>query len=436
MLAVFAFARISCKEFIVTTQDLVLWSHLLLAVPLVACNGSPSPPPINTGASAGSSGGGSGSAAVTGSGESGLPSGSGGAAGTGSSGAPTASGSDGSGVSSGGGGASGLPAGSGASLSGSGGAADTGGNDGGGLSAGDTPAPRPLNVTAPKMKLTHNFTAKTADPGVTFNDNTEIAVVDPSSPKMVGKLILPFGGLGTNNGITGPAGDFLVRRGFHVLGVAAFQSYDVLIHDANFYGDARRSVFEGKNYTHKNEFANINLTPSDGVAMRVQKALQYLDKMAPGEDWGYFLNADGTVRWSDVAFTGQSHGASNAPRFAKLVRAWRAVSFAGPRENECMSTNTPSCEGVLTATWLTEPSATPLDRFYGVTGNTDAQHPQHLFAFYKAQYVGMPVNVTMGPPYNNSHRIIANGGHAWFCDENMYKALCNYLFSVPPEDQQ
>jgi hypothetical protein len=329
-----------------------------------------------------------------------------------------------------------MPPGSGGNPGGSGGAPDGGAaGDAGGPSGEDQPPPRPLNVTAAKMMLSHTFMAKDADPGVTFNNNSEIAVVNPGSPKMMGKLILPFGGLGTNNGITGPVGDFLVKRGFHVLGVAAFQTYDVLIHDPDFYGDARRSVFEGKNYTHKNEFATINLTPSDGVAMRVQKALQYLQKMAPAEDWGYFLNADGSVRWSDVAFTGQSHGASNAPRFAKLVRAWRSVSFAGPRENECMSTNTPSCEGVLTAKWLTEPSATPLDRYYGVTGNMDDQHPQHLFAFYKALYPGMPVNVTMGAPYNNSHRIIANGGHAWFCDETTYKALCNYLFSVPPENQ-
>jgi dienelactone hydrolase len=291
-------------------------------------------------------------------------------------------------------------------------------------------------VTAPKMKVTHTFMAKDADPGVTLNNSSEVATVDPSSPKMVGKLVLPFGGLGTNNGITGPAGDFLVKRGFHVLGVAAFQTYDLATHDPDFYGDARRTVFEGKNYTHKNEFANLNFTPSDGVAMRVQKALQYLQKMAPAEDWGYFLNTDGSVRWSDVAFTGQSHGASNSPRFAKLVRAWRSVSFAGPRENECLSTNTPTCEGVVTATWLTDPSATPLDRFYGVTGTQDEQHPQHLFAYYKAQYPGEPVPFTVGPPYNNSHRIVIPGGpHAWFCDENAYKALCNYLFSVPVEDQ-
>jgi hypothetical protein len=338
------------------------------------------------------------------------------------------------------GGSGGGSAGSGGGSAGSGG--NTGGTDGGPVITpdggpgdnGDTPPPRPLNVTAAKMRLSHNFRAKTADPGVSFNDNDEVATVDPRSAKMMGKLILPFGGLGTNNGITGPAGDFLVGRGFHVLGIAAFQNYDVLIGDPDFYGDARRSVFEGKKYTNKNEFANINLTPSDGVAMRVKMALTYLHKMFPTEDWGYFLNADGSVRWSDVAFTGQSHGASNAPRFAKLVRAWRVVSFSGPRENECNSTNSASCNGVVTAKWLTEPSATPIERFYAVTGNQDPQHPQHLFAFYKMMYVGQPVNVSTGAPFSNSHRIIANGGHQWYCDEGGNKALCNYLFGVTPEN--
>ncbi|HEY2901329.1 MAG TPA: hypothetical protein VGL59_12185 [Polyangia bacterium] len=400
-------------------RSLVVSSGVVLWFSLAACVDTT--PPAETG-SGGSNG--SGGAVVIG-----------GSGGDGSAGSVFVGGSGGGGASGSGGS---VVAGSGGSaVTDAGASTDSAiGNDGasdGGTGV-DQPPTHPLNVTATKTRHTHNFRSKDADPGVTFNDNTEIATVDPSSHTMVGKLILPFGGLGTDNGITGPVGDFLVRRGYHVLGVAAFQNYNVVIGDPAFYGDARRSVFEGKNYTHKNEFATINLTPSDGVAMRVQKALQYLQKLAPEEDWGYFLNADGSVRWSDVAFTGQSHGASNAPRFAKLVRAWRAVSFAGPRDNECNSLNTPSCEGVVTATWLTEPSATPMDRYYGVTGNQDAQHPQHLFAMYKANYVGQPVNVTTGAPYSNSHRIITDAGHAWFCDETTYKALCNYLFDVPPEN--
>ena len=400
---------------------------------LPACESSPPATGPSSG-SGGSSGGGSGGLS-TGTGGSGPASGSGGSA-SGSGGSASGSGGSVSGSGGSASGSGGAPGGSGGGSAGSGGTVVTpdGGPDAGPIDNGDTPPARPLNVTAAKMRLLHNFRAKAADPGVSFNDNDQIATVDPRAAKMMGKLILPFGGLGTNNGITGPAGDFLVRRGYHVLGIAAFQSYDVLISDPDFYGDARRSVFEGKKYTNKNEFANITLTPSDGVAMRVKMALTYLHKMFPTEDWGYFLNADGSVRWSDVAFTGQSHGASNSPRFAKLVRAWRVVSFSGPRENECNSTNSASCNGVVTAKWLTEPSATPIERFYGVTGNQDDQHPQHLFAFYKMMYVGQPTNVSVGAPFANSHRIIANGGHQWYCDEGANKALCNYLFAVPPEN--
>jgi hypothetical protein len=284
------------------------------------------------------------------------------------------------------------------------------------------------------MRLSHTFRAKAADPAVSFNDNNEVSLVDPRSTKMVGKLVLPFGGVGTNAGIIGPAGDFLAARGYHVLGIAAFQDYNIIRDDPDFWGDARRTVFEGKKYTSKYEFATIDITPADGVMQRTEKALKYLHQMFPAEDWGYFLNPDGTVRWSDVYFTGQSHGASNAARFAMLVRSAGAVSFAGPRDNTCNSTNTPTCNAIF-AKWFTEVPKTPIDRFFAVSGMADDQYPQHLFTMFKMNYVGQPVNGSTGsPPYNNSHRIVMNGGHEWFCN-NSLKNLCNYLFSVPPENQ-
>ncbi|HEY0706713.1 MAG TPA: hypothetical protein VGG33_07950, partial [Polyangia bacterium] len=245
---------------------------------------------------------------------------------------------------------------------------------------------------------------------------------------------LPFGGVGTNAGIIGPAGEFLSARGYHILGIAAFQDYNIIRDDADFWGDARRTVFEGKKYTTKYEFANINITPADGVAMRTEKALKYLHQMFPAEDWGYFLNADGTVRWSDVIFTGMSHGASNAARFAMLVRSAGAVSFAGPRDNTCNNTNTASCNANF-AKWFTEVPKTPIDRFFAVTGMSDEQYPQHLYTMHKMNYVGQPTNGSTGsPPYNNSHRIVMNGGHDWFCS-NALRNLCNYLFRVPMENQ-
>ena len=323
--------------------------------------------------------------------------------------------------------------GSGGSSGGSGGQGGSGGGDAG-VAPGDTPPWRGLNVTAAKMRLTHTFNARDADPAVTFNVTSEVAAVDPRSTKMVGKLVMPFGGLGSTAGTLGNEGPFVLPRGFHVLGIAAFENYNILHCDADFFGDARREVFDGVEHTTKYEFANVHMVPADGVAKRTEMALKYLHKTYPTEDWGYFLNQDGTVRWSDVIFTGLSHGASNAPRFAMLVRAWRSVSFAGPRDNSSGSGpgTDAYCPNLVSATWFTETPATPIDRFYTLSGIADAQHPQHLFAMEKLGYTGQPVDMSVGPPYNNSHRITGPGGHESPCNETNYKALCNYLFGVDP----
>jgi hypothetical protein len=230
-------------------------------------------------------------------------------------------------------------------------------------------------------------------------------------------------------------GEFCARRGFHVLGIAAFQDYDILSKGADFFGDARRSVFEGVLYTHEGEFANIPMTKADGVAQRTQKALQYLQSKFPDEGWGYFLQADGSVRWSDVIFSGFSHGGSNAARFAFLVEAARVVSLSAPRENLCTRLDLNDCGGVV-ATWLSETSKTPMDRFFAITGKSDDQHLQHLFAMEKTGYTGAATPLDGAqPPYGNSHRLIANAAHTDFCQTSPYQAACNYVFGVPPENQ-
>jgi hypothetical protein len=310
-----------------------------------------------------------------------------------------------------------------------------GGGSGGAAGSGDATSSRPLNVTAAPARHEHSFRAKDADSSVSFNDNTEIAVLDNRAPKLLGKLVLPFTGVGTNAGTLEGGGEFCARRGFHVLGIAAFQDYDIVSKGADFFGNARRSVFEGVLYTHEGEFANIKMTPADGVAQRTQKALAYLNAKYPDEDWGYFLESDGSVRWSDVIFSGFSHGGSNAARFAFLVRAARAVSLSAPRENTCTRLDLANCGGVV-ATWLSETPKTPIDRFFAITGTSDDQHLQHLFAMEKTKYSGAATSVEGAqPPYGNSHRLMANAGHTDFCQLSNYTAVCNYAFGVPQENQ-
>jgi hypothetical protein len=142
----------------------------------------------------------------------------------------------------------------------------------------------------------------------------------------------------------------------------------------------------------------------------------------------------GSDRWSDVIFTGMSHGASNAARFAMLVRAWRAVSVSGPRDNTCTSLNQDDCGGVV-ATWFDEEPATPIGRFFALTGKGDGQHTQHLYAMERMGYAGNALAVrSSAPPYDGSHRFIADGGHEEFCGQADYDDACNLAFDVPTEN--
>lgn len=187
-------------------------------------------------------------------------------------------------------------------------------------------------------------------------------------------------------------------------------------------------------YTDKDAFATIQLTPPDGVAERTRAALEYLHTSYPDEDWGYFLQQDGSVRWSDVIFTGVSHGASNSARFAALVRASRVVSVAGPRDNLCQNMDSANCGGDV-ATWLSETLKTPIDRFFGITGVKDDQHLQHLFSMQKLGYVGEPTSVDGAQaPYGGSHRLVHAGGHDDVCANQAYRDVCNYAFGVPSEN--
>src|SRR5687768_1997008 len=133
------------------------------------------------------------------------------------------------------------------------GAAD-GGNGAGGTVPSDTPASRPLAVKATPARYEHSFLPSDADAEVSFNDETQLAIFDNRAPKLVGKLVLPFGGAGETAGSLGGQGEFCARRGFHVLAIAAFQDYNIVIGDPDFYGDARRQVFEGITHTTQGDF--------------------------------------------------------------------------------------------------------------------------------------------------------------------------------------
>jgi hypothetical protein len=292
-------------------------------------------------------------------------------------------------------------------------AAGSSSGGGGGLEAGDTPPVRPLNVMASKGEHVHGK-----------------AGLDTRATKMLGKLVVD---LGVN---AGGYSSFLAKRGYHSMGAPCGSC------PAPDLGGSRTRVGECR----MQEFATTEAS--------VKQQLTSLHAQYPEEDWGYFLNADGSVRWSDVAITGISHGATTAAIAGRIgARMWRVVSRSGPRDNTCGLGNgqctapitTPAydanCPDEDVAAWLDEEPKTPMNRFYGIVGMTDGQCGDIMFNMHRTGYIGTPVI------FDNAQAVLTGtnqffsmaGGHYDFLAAPggvmRTPEVLNIAFGIPPENQ-
>ncbi len=371
------------------------------------------------------SGGSGGSAAVAGGGN--APAG-----GSASTGGSAAGGTAAGGSAAGGTTTGGAPAGG----TGSGGAAGAAGSAGQ-----DTPPWRPININAAAAaNQPINFTAKQLDPMAgssstpTHDTDQQHGVVDTRKPKIQGKLVLTMGGIGGCCG-QGGIGGFAVGLGFHEMAIA----YQTAISSApNQYkdalktnpndpeanrqmGDARMEAWDGKDRV---DWLEIN--EHDSFAYRTVLALKHMQQQDPGGDWEYFLTQDKTgVRWSDVYLVGYSYGSQTLAVVSKYVRIGRGIATSGPANEEFPN-----------ATWIKEPSATPLERMFGLVGSNDLGNKVATMtsAGWLAPELVVNGNVTTAE-LGSSHVFVLQGdGHGEFCagDGGKWKALCNYAFGVSP----
>lgn len=352
-------------------------------------------------------GGGSGGAGAT---QGGSPASGGGTAGntTAGTGVVPQAGSSASGSSMGG--SEGV---AGMSGNGGGGAAPVAGSGGsGGLEPGDTPPWRPLNVTAGEGEHLHG------DAGIDTRAK-------------------PLGKLGVDIGVnSGGYVRWLAKRGYHVMG-------------APCGGCPAPNLEAGRD-----EVGNCRLDEFENTKNHVKSRLTSLHEQYPEEDWGYFLNEDGSVRWSDVAVTGMSHGATTAAVAGRIgERLWRVVSRSGPRDDTCGAAggvckeplSTPSydaaCPANKIASWLDAPSKTPLNRFYGLVGTTDVQCGDIMFDMFYAKYPGQPVVWDApGAVLTGSNQFFSTqGGHLDFLlaanTPPNTDAVLELAFGIPPENQ-
>ena len=353
------------------------------------------------------------------------------------SGSGGSTGAAGSGTTTGAAGAAGSTA---TGVGGSSGTAGSGQTTGaaGASTTGDT---APWRAMMPSDGMRHNvrFSAKTADPdnaammdGASHPGDNQIAEVDASKPlKKKLCVVLPGIGNGPGQGI----GDWAAGQGYHVFQVAYSNALDEAAKgdtSLDTPGNTRMNQFDGKGRTP----SNANTKRYDSIEGRLIMGIKYLVDHDPGADWGWFLNQDGTMRWSDGCFIGYSYGASHLAVIARFVRIGLGVSVSGPQS-----------EGHPDANWLKMPSATPVERLWGMWGTSDEPAPtdpgfktHYTTTTMLLGYLGDVVHTTVGgalgtPPLMGSHRISVDGqGHTEFCAGNP-PLYCNLMFALPPYDK-
>jgi hypothetical protein len=254
------------------------------------------------------------------------------------------------------------------------------------------------------------------------------AGLDTRAKTMLGKLVIDYGVAG------GGYISYLAKRGYHSIGAPGFAECNA----PDLAGDRTR--------VGKCRLGEIATTETAVTALLVKLQGQY-----PEEDWGYFLDADGKLRWSDVAVTGFSHGATTAAINGRLAACvWRAVSRSGPRDDTCgkgpcsaplgTPSYDPACADDEIADWIDQPSKTPMDRFYGIVGMQDGQCGDIMFNMHRTKYLGEPTIFDVaGADLSTTHQFFAStAGHSGFIGSDTLNAnaVIDIAFGIPPENRE
>jgi len=193
--------------------------------------------------------------------------------------------------------------------------------------------------------------------------------------------------------------DVAADLGYHVLVLAypdeipaSVCSADI---DQNAFEVFRLAIIHGGNSKH------ISVDPSDCIENRLAKALQYWQKLRPRENWGQFLNSDGTIRWDSIAVGGQSQGGGHAVLIAIKHQVARVICTGSPKDFNHKH-NSP-------AAYYNENSATPKNRFFAFnhyqdyTGSTSPQELLKNLKALKLDAFGAPADVDNEPfPYHHA----------------------------------
>jgi len=102
----------------------------------------------------------------------------------------------------------------------------------------------------------------------------------------------------------------------------------------------------------------IDSTAPESIVNRLVKLLQYLNRQHPDAGWASYLD-NGAPNWRRIALAGQSQGAGMAAFIAKEHEVARVILFSSPWDFANLDGRR------KLALWLSLPSKTPADRWFG-----------------------------------------------------------------------
>jgi pimeloyl-ACP methyl ester carboxylesterase len=166
--------------------------------------------------------------------------------------------------------------------------------------------------------------------------------------------------------------------------------------DAHAFELFRTALIEGGSWQQ------MVVPPADSIESRLRQLLVFLKTRRADEDWGQFLNDDGSLRWERIAIGGHSQGGGHAALIAIKHRVARVVCTGAPKDYSRVLRHP--------AAWYRHDSATPKDRFFMLNHREDRQgcsYSELLDNAASLKIPGKPVDVSKQPsPYQHSHNLI------------------------------
>jgi pimeloyl-ACP methyl ester carboxylesterase len=160
----------------------------------------------------------------------------------------------------------------------------------------------------------------------------------------------------------------LVAGGYKVIGLGYDNKpTEAVACDASGDLDCHRH-FREERFRGDSPEATVQNTPAEGIEHRLTMLLEYLVRQFPAEGWDQYLDG-GKPAWKRMVIAGHSQGSGHAAYIAKNNEVARVVLFSGPYDGIDLR------KSPKLSTWLSEPSKTPMDRWYAEYHEKDLGAP-------------------------------------------------------------